>query len=142
MTKKLQTWTWWIRYDNLTHIPRQWRHSEPRNGEKKTYNHTPWQTLYTLHWLKSVILPLINTNIWQKLINRSFAMLIYQAERLSDHHQFSDPSFICRYSQHITACKRMHIPGFLNFSWPGHLEVMFSMTYDSNFSCQGLRRWK
>lgn len=80
MTKKLQTWTWWIRYDNLTHIPRQWRHSEPRNGEKKTYNHTPWQTLYTLHWLKSVILPLINTNIWQKLINRSFAMLIYQAE--------------------------------------------------------------
>lgn len=49
-------------------------------GRKKTYNHTPWQTLYTLHWLKSVILPLINTNIWQKLINRSFAMLIYQAE--------------------------------------------------------------
>lgn len=116
MTKKLQTWTWWIRYDNLTHIPRQWRHSEPRNGEKKTYNHTPWQTLYTLHWLKSVILPLINTNIWQKLINRSFAMLIYQAEIVRPPSIFR--SIIRRYSQHITACKRMHIPGFLNFSWP------------------------
>lgn len=73
--------TWWqksFKHEHDEYIMTALRTEE--QGEKSS-NHTPlWQTLYTLHWLKSVILPLININIWQKLINRSFAILIYQAE--------------------------------------------------------------
>lgn len=51
-------------------------------GEKKLQSYQYPTLPDSLHTprLKSVILPLININIWQKLINRSFAMLIYQAE--------------------------------------------------------------
>lgn len=70
----------WQPYSH-TKVVKALRAEEQR--EKKNSNHTStplWQTHYTLHRLKSVILPLININIWQKLINRSFAMLIYQEE--------------------------------------------------------------
>lgn len=79
MTKKLQTC---VMTTLLTYQGGKGTQSRG-TGRKKNSNHTStplWQTHYTLHQIKSVILPLININIWQKLINRSFAMLIYQAE--------------------------------------------------------------
>lgn len=64
-----------ICYDNLTHIPQL-------NLREQSFIPRSPASLNTLQWLKYVIFPLININIWQKLINRSFTILIYQTMRV------------------------------------------------------------
>lgn len=89
-----------ICYDNLTHIPQL-------NLREQSFIPRSPASLNTLQWLKYVILPLININIWQKLINRSFTILIYQTMRVwtTINFQIHHTCTFVNTGQYRTACK-------------------------------------
>ena len=107
-----------ICYDNLTHIPQL-------NLQEQSFIPRSPASLNTLQWLKYVIFPLININIWQKLINRSFTILIYQTMRVwtTINFQIHHTCTFVNTGQYRTACK---------FIWRGCTIQDFH-----NFPCQG-----
>lgn len=111
--------TWNIYYDNLPHTLQNTKN--PGSRERHHWQTTFHCTQNTLHWLKSVISLLININIWQELINRSFAILIYQTKGVGPPSIFrSIIQLSIKSAQHLAiGCTFLD---FLHLLWPGHSE--------------------